>query len=299
MFKKILLPLDGSELAERAIEPAMTIAKQTNAELIMLTAFEIRPVITSTPSMGVYYTENAEKQEETLVREYLAEVMEKYEGAGVFLRGNAIRHNAPEAILNTAVKENVDLIVMSSHGRSGIGRWIMGSVTERVLQHASCPVLVIHDSAPIKNVLITLDGSVMAESAIEPGLKMSELFDADVTYFGVESPILVDNVYFNELNSIEHGLGDVAREDFYHRTEVYLNEAAAKTKLSYNIDVDVAVENGRVAPKILEYVEDNPIDLLVMATHGRSGLERWVYGSITEKVLRKAPCNILIVRPRL
>ena len=101
-------------------------------------------------------------------------------------------------ILETASAENVDLIVMTTHGRTGLTRWVLGSVTERVLHDAPCPVLVMRTSTPLQKVLITLDGSVIAEYALEPGLAVARALDAQVRLLAV-----ADSGHFDLVASAE------------------------------------------------------------------------------------------------
>jgi nucleotide-binding universal stress UspA family protein len=107
----------------------------------------------------------------------------------------------------------------------------------------------------------------------------------------------LDPRFVAELEKVERGLGGQATDDFYHRIETYLKRIARRYQPKMEQEIGIAPRTGRVAPAILNYVEGEGIDLIVMATHGRSGLQRWVYGSVTEKVLRQAKCSMLIVRP--
>ena len=199
--------------------------------------------------------------------------------------------------MDTAAAEGADLIVMSTHGRSGFSRWLMGSVTERVLRGAPCPVLAVRGGAGFERILITLDGSRLSESALEPGLALARLLGSQVTLLMVERPDEMEPDLFDYLNISPAGLMDQARDEIDDQTVSYLQRAADSCAERLGRKVEIATVRGAVAPAILDYIELEEIDLTVMATHGRTGLRRWVYGSVTEKVLRQAKCAMLVVRP--
>ncbi|NJN53345.1 MAG: universal stress protein [Anaerolineae bacterium] len=303
MFKKILLPLDSSDLAESALPTAVQLAERFEGELVLLHVLEHHTVfIPEVPDMMSYnlnFPESAFSREEIAAREYLTGINHTI-GAGQpnFNCYTRLEDGDPASrILDTAVDEKADLIVMSTHGYSGVTRWVLGSVAEKVMRHASCPVLVIRSQTPIHQVLITLDGSPLAEASLLGGLAVAQALGADVTLLGVENNAeVVDAKQVLELNRGEPGLGERYRQSLYQGTEEYL----ANIQRQYRRDdlvVDTAVRYGKPAPTILTYAETHHIDLIVMSTHGRSGLARWRYGSVTEKVLRSANCAMLISRP--
>jgi nucleotide-binding universal stress UspA family protein len=172
---------------------------------------------------------------------------------------------------------------------------MLGSVTERVLRQAPCPVLVVRETKPFQHVLITLDGSELSEQALEPGLEVARCFGSRVTLFQVEPSVEIAPQFVAELESVEGGLSDKARDDFY--LETYLQRVSQRFQPTMDQEIEFASARGPVAPAILDFIESHDVDLLAMTTHGRSGLKRWVYGSVTEKVLRVADCGLLVVRP--
>ena len=218
--------------------------------------------------------------------------------SGLALRTKVKDGDAAGVIIDTAVAENVDLIVMSTHGRSGLSRWVLGSVTEKVLRQAPCPVLVIRDTKPFSHVLITVDGSPLSEYALAPGFEVARRLGSSVTLFSVEQAEELDPRFIAELERTEKGLGQLASDDFYRRTETYLENLADRYEPQLDQEIQTAPRStAPVAQSILDFIEANDIDLVVMSTHGRSGLKRWVYGSVTEKVLHGAHCAKLVVRP--
>ncbi|MEK7443028.1 MAG: universal stress protein [Chloroflexota bacterium] len=294
MFRKILIPLDGSELAEQAMPAAMALARQSHGEILLLRVpvFETA-VMPAFGGYGVLYPEQSLEHSRAEAREYLKSTQKNIAAPDVTCRALIVDGDVASAIVDVAKEENVDVIVMSTHGYSGMTRWVMGSVTERVLGDASCPVYVVRAPELPRHVMITLDGSEFAERALEPGLEAAAMFGATVTLMGAVRQVNVS--LLKEMETIERGMAQRLHDDMIKDVEEYLWRVAKR----YHRD-DVALMTATTiepaATSILEYAETHDVDLLVMATHGRSGLLRWVYGSVTEKVLRGAKRSMLIVR---
>jgi nucleotide-binding universal stress UspA family protein len=200
------------------------------------------------------------------------------------------------AIVDTAAAEQVDLIVMSTHGHSSLTRWVLGSITERVLRNAPCPVLAVRTPVsavdtptPIRKIAITLDGSDLSELALAPGLELAQRLNADVTLLRCVPNADIDEA----LDEVERGLGRRQQQDLIDEAAAYLTARSAQS----GVDVKTEVRIGPAADNIYEFVETYGTDLIVMATHGRTGLQRWVYGSVTEKVLHSVNTSLLICRP--
>ncbi len=298
LFKKILVPLDGSELAERALEPAITLAEQVDGEVILLSVPVLKHLFVAEPTgYGLFLPEDSIRECQQELETYLSGVRNRWEHPNLRLRTEVVNGDEASVIVDTASEKGVDLIVMSTHGRSGLSRWVMGSITERVLHEAPCPVLVIRHAEPILKTLITLDGSDLSEQALGPGLEVARLLGTQVTLMRVEQPMDVDPVWVGELEMAEQGLGERMREDVHHGLQDYLSYRAQRYSPQLGETIESVVASGPVAQAILDYAELHDIDLVVMATHGRSGLSRWVYGSVTEKVLRHSKGAVLVIRP--
>jgi nucleotide-binding universal stress UspA family protein len=147
MYRKILVPLDGSTLSELAIPHAEAIARQFDSEIILTRVCQpVAMPVEFYPAMaGVAYDYHLDLQAqvEKEVKEYLADWQKKLQWDKVKCRSLALEGFVPEAILKTAETEEVDLIVMSTHGRSGLSRWVYGSVAAKVLQAARCPIFLV------------------------------------------------------------------------------------------------------------------------------------------------------------
>ena len=298
MFKRIMVPLDGSELAERALTPALSMAKHTGAELLLLNAPMIAPALTAVVHTYDLPTfDLSMKKMHAEGEEYLTHKRDTLRHNGVVIRKQVVEGDPATVIVETAAEERVDLIIMSTHGYAGLERWVMGSVTERVLQQAPCPVLVVRSRQPITKVVITLDGSELAEQALAPGLATAACFDAPVTLLRVKEQNNQPNPQFvRQLEHVEAGLGQHMLDDFYANADNYLERKRIEGQDTYRHLESVTMQ-GAPANLIVDYVENNGVDLVVMATHGRTGIGRWVYGSVAQKVLRSVPCAMLVVRP--
>lgn len=298
MFRKILVPLDGSELAENALEPAIAIAEKNNGKILLLSAaVHDLALARSRPGLGMEIVDELAMHSRNRLEVYLESVRKDREVAPVTFDLKVEEGDAAGVIVDEAASSEVDLIVMSTHGRSGITRWLMGSVTERVLRNAPCPVLAVHDEAFFKRILITLDGSELSESALEPGLAVAKLLGGQVTLLNAVPAEEFEPSLDPYPEAAGVGLEEEFEDDSGDRAKVYLERVADRCKEALGREVEVVTRTGAAASAILDYIDYREIDLVVMATHGRSGLRRWVYGSVTEKVLRKAGCAVLIVRP--
>ena len=298
MFKKIIVPLDGSELAEQALEPALALAQQVQGEVILLSVPVLQHMFVVEPAgYGFLLPEQSVDQSRHEQMEYLKGVQTKCSHPDVTIRTLIEEGDEATTIVEVAAAQKADLIVMSTHGRTGFTRWMLGSVTEKVLREAPCPVLVIRHNQPIDRVIITLDGSELAEQAVEPGLEIANNLGCHVTLFRTVPPMDVDAHLISSLDRLEQGFGDRLREEGYNQALNYL-QALAVRHGGASGSIKTEVWGGDPAQTIVDFVEARHISLIVMATHGRTGFQKWVHGSVTEKVLRTAPCAILVVRPR-
>ncbi len=146
MYKKILAPLDGSKLAECSLEHVKAIASGCNVpEVVLLRVVEPIPAQTAAAlaEAGADFLVQAERRNRTDAETYISEVTAMLKKEGLAVQGALARGNAAEEILDYAKKNHVDLIIMSTHGRSGVTRWVFGSVADRLLRHSTVPVLVV------------------------------------------------------------------------------------------------------------------------------------------------------------
>ena len=295
MFKKILVPLDRSTIAEQALTTARALAKRGNAKLVLLNVSQ--PEVVLIEPMGSYpipamSRDNLEKAS----RDYLKAIAGAPEQIGIETSVVVEWGDPASAIIDVALREEVDLIVMSTHGRSGLQRWVLGSITERVLRHAPVAVLALQSGDLPEEFMLTLDGSSLSELAIEPTLALAKLLDAKVTFASVqdmrEQP---DYDLVNAINPVDDGLAERVIVEWYDRAHTYIKSMVTKYK-SHGLELKGAVIEATPADGILTLAEKHNADLIAMTTHGRSGISRWRYGSVTEKILRSANRDMFIIR---
>ncbi|MCZ7668671.1 MAG: universal stress protein [Chloroflexi bacterium] len=189
-----------------------------------------------------------------------------------------------ETIIDYAQKQDIQLMVISSHGRSGLSRWVYGSITEKVLRQACCATLVIREQVEqvhgIFKILICLDGSEVAEQALEPALTLAQGTQAEVILLQVAPPtsLLFD---LETPDQVQENLAALARDD----AEAYLQTVVEKLP-AMDSAITTRTVVGHAADAIIDEAAALGVDLIAMSSHGRSGLSRWVYGSVTEKVLQ-------------
>lgn len=299
-FRNIVVPLDGSELAEEALGPAMDVARQQAAHLMLTRSPVLEtmavPITEPLGGVGLYWPEDSRAATKHECQAYLDRLTSRLRGQGVPLRTKIGEGQPDQAILEIVDDTGADLVVMSTHGYSGVTRWVMGSVTEKVLRATQVPVFVVRGGTHIQKMLVPVDGSPLSEKAIEPALQIARALGATVTLLQAVPPKRVDPRQVESLEAIEHGLGEALERSDQIEARHYL-EALRDRFEDLGVEMDIAVTATPAAENILDYADRQGIQLIAMATHGRSGLRRWIYGSVTEKILRRGCCSMLIVPP--
>ena len=287
-MKKILVPLDGSAVAEEILVHVELIARQSGAAVILL-----RVVPFLWPSEHVHVREMADKMDKE-ASDYLFTIETHLVEKGIEASVSVHEGNVPEVICDTARENGVDLIEISTHGHGGVKRWALGSVTSKVMQASPVPLLV-HRSVgeeevevQCKNVLIPIDGSPFSESIFPQARVMVELFNAKVWFLSV----ITLPGGFSVLKKEVHALEDQVAQNIKH----YYSSLESRLQGEQTTNYEVVIKKGDPAETICAFADENEIDLIAMSTHGRSGLSRWALGSVTDKVLHCSPKPILLVR---
>ena len=269
MFTKILVPLDGSALAEYALSPAVNIAGQSKGEITL-----VRVPIYVTPYMGGeagwVLPQLSPEQLSREATDYLTQICQHYARPELTWHIATPAGDEASAIVDIANQRQSDLIVMSTHGYSGATRWLLGSITEKVLQKAHCPVLVIRDTNPIQNIAVTVDGSPLSEQAIEPAIKIADAFNANLTLLRCYEPPLLSHTAMVDLEWHESGLASQFLEQQMKQVGEYMDNLAVRFRQAGR-HLGTRIVDGPAGHTILEFV--------------------------TQKVLREAQCALLVVRP--
>ncbi|WP_276255941.1 universal stress protein [Halomontanus rarus] len=277
MYDHILVPVDGGDLATAALDHALEIAADRNTTVSLLYVAD-----TNEPSqtrVGANVVDVLEQEGEEIV----SDARERAAAYDVTVTTDVVQGIPHEAIVEYAATREVDLVVMGTHGRDGLERYLLGSVAERVVNTAPMPVLTVpgadEPTYPYRSVLVPTDGSDHATAAVGMGAEVATRHDATLHLLTV----LEDSI----LGAIG---GRTERET---RANELLEDADSTARDAGVDDVVTAVESGSVPREITSYAGAAGIDLVVMGTHGRNGLDQHLLGSITERVLRTASVPVL------
>lgn len=284
-FQKILVPLDGSDLAERVLLSAVRFAEGMGATLILLTV--VSPLPRRDGSDPVTQTVQSYAYEAGL---YLKGVRSRLHPTTVEIETAVITGSPANTIISYARQHNVSLILMSTHGRSGLTRWTFGRVAEKVLRRAPCPTIILRSRqeivpAAIKRILVPLDGSPLAEQVLGPTRRIAAALDAELLLLHVIEPTPFS------------GIGEDLAKTAGQATEeqAYLETAQARLA-SAGLKVQAELRHGSAADTIIDYAEEQAVDLIVLSNVGSSGLQLWVFGSIAERVMKGANCATMLFR---
>jgi nucleotide-binding universal stress UspA family protein len=280
--ERILVSLDGSTLAEAVMPVAEALARAHEAELILLRVID--------PDVSPTF-----RDDEVEAEFYLGRLRRRLEEDGLRHVRSVVSVGRPDAaIAETAEGQRADLIAMTTHGRSGLGRLVVGSVAQSVVRQASAPVLLVHGRIEWKpgrarEVLVPLDGSPSSEAIVASVERLAGPLDFAVHLFHALEPAPA---------GVE--ASGAAGMDVAHREQEarrYLAGTAARLQAK-GLRVQSSVRLGRAVDAILAAVEEHGIGLVAMSTHGRTGLGRLLIGSVAEHVLRSIAVPVVLWRPR-
>lgn len=308
MFKKILVPLDTSELSEIALPYAEEMAPKLGSEIILMHV--------GTPADGTDKSEH-----KAYVNKATAAVERRIKNAPALPSGekatvkstitelpSLIADPAAE-ILDYAEKEKVDLIIMATHGRTGISRWALGSTANKVARAAACPLLLIRAGArkpakvSLENILVTLDGSKPGEAVLPYVENLASRLKSRVSLLNIVEPLYHVYPYAEGLGY--YGTAGVVRVPYNDEEMKPMKEVAEKYMKDVNdklstrgVKTSYEVGIGSPGEEIIKVEGKTHPDMVVMSTHGHSGFGRWEHGSVTDKVLHAGSAPLLLVRPK-
>lgn len=293
-IRRVLFTTDFSEGSKRAFPQAAFLADWHDAELHILNV---------TGRHRYDYTEN--KEDFPIPLDTLADWLRRPSGSGSSPSAadledrSIVQHQvesaAPaEQIVDYTDEKDIDLVVMGTHGRRGVDRMLFGSVTEEVVREADCPTLTVRtdaDVAPgqaVRRILVPVDFSDASDVAVDHAKEIALTYGAELDLLHVVEQPFYPSAY---------GIDSVTfpTQEVVDRVEKQLGEMA-RTEIGYE-HVMVEATVGDPADEILRHVDDNESDLVVIATHGRTGLDRILLGSVAERVLRQSPTPVFVVKP--
>ena len=326
MYKNILVPLDGSELAERTLPMAIETASRFEAGLTLIAVVPegdagaeavrsrlVSALPTERPTISLDYAEDTGPKYDPGVasenaQRYLDKLVRSMPANGSTPKAVVSVGDAAEEIVGAARRENADLIMISTRGRSGLVRGLLGSVTDRVLQTSDVPVLIVRaESAPesgnetvsIDSIICPVDGSERSESGVSHASAFARSFDSKVVIMHSVGGSADAMVFAFMPEALSAGMSSDQMQTASNReieeAQFYVDKISAQLK-SDGIQTETRVQRGGAREQILSLTEQLNAGMIVMNTRGNTGARRWALGSVADGVIRTAPVPTLVIR---
>ncbi|PKM76106.1 MAG: hypothetical protein CVU90_14155 [Firmicutes bacterium HGW-Firmicutes-15] len=297
MLKKIMVAYDDGNRATLALQAAIELAKNTSAEIYLISIYTLPDfhVMEASSTDGTSFAAQFEESSRKYMEAIQAEAEEKVNQEKITVRKYIWEGKPGPIITEFAEGLKVDLVVIGSNNRTGMERLFTGSVSNYVLQHASCPVLVIKDVRKLSSfnkILVAYDDSSQAAKALDSAIEIAKK---------TASEIHLVSAYTLPINYWEGYSGVTAdmKASFLETTIKHLNnmqaEALDKVKKE-NITVLAHVIEGKPGPCIVDLVEELNPDLIVIGAHNRGAVARFFMGSVSNYVLQESGCQVLVVK---
>ena len=310
MYHRMLVPLDGSELAETVCTYAKELAGRMDLDVILLHVGN--PSTQGIVPMELAYIDHMAETVRRQIRDVQKATDGEQKSKPVKVSGELAVGYSAEEILRFAEANSVDLIVLASHGRSGIKRWTIGSVAGKVMSATTIPVWLIkagtpedtpYDKWPSKTLIVPLDGSALAETVLPHVATLAQQRGSEpveVVLVRVSEIMTIPTYYSPDISGVSLNWGNILQEETIRRKEEakkYLEKIEERFKKS-NINVKSVVIEGKPNDEIVEYANKIPYSMIIMATHGRSGLSRLVYGSVAANIIHGVNRPIFMIKPQ-
>lgn len=283
MYRSIVVPLDGTAFGEQALPLALNLARQYQARLHLMHAHTATKADLS-----------SRKQEQLYLNTLISEVKRTWDGP---IDGTVIGEPIVSALCAYAASVQAELIVMSTHARTGFLRLWLGCVADEVVRSTPIPVLLVraYDTAPkvaikpaMQHILVPLDGSHLAELILPHAVALGGSLQADYTLLQVIEPPPIESV----------GSSDQSPEGLRDAAHNYLESVAEQMRREgMHVQTDVIIAD-RTADALLGYTRAKEFDLTTIATHGRSGMGRVLIGSVADAIVRNGTTPVLLHCPR-
>jgi nucleotide-binding universal stress UspA family protein len=291
-LNRVLFPTDFSDASEHALSHALEVARRFDATITIL---HVRTLFGDDPNQPEYQLLDQGKYE-AYVENQLATMTEGVDPADRV--DTVVRRDlsASSSILEFIEDQGIDLVVMGTHGRSALSRFFLGSVAEKVVRHAECPVMTVgrartdYRNHPVyKKILIAFDFSEISKDAVRRGYDFARAYGAEIVVLYVVEQVIpppLDEIWQASVRSELPEVVSSARES--------LKKSLGDEGLEHvELEVRVGDADGKAEGEIVKHAEDQEFDLIIMGTHGLSGIDHALLGSTTERVVRTAPCPVL------
>ncbi len=308
MFKRLLVPLDGSELAEIALPYAEEVAKHLGSEVILLNV-RTPAEDPDNPEHRVYISKMAATIEQDIKKSHALPPGGKVKVESAIIGSPGLLIHPAEEILDYAEKENISLIVMATHGRTGIRRWTLGDTANKVARASKSPVLLIRantdvpESVHLDKILVPLDGSKQSEavlpyienlaSKLKPRISLLNVVEPPYHYY----PSAAGLGYYGGEGILRAPYTEEELKPLKVAAEKYVKSVSGKLT-AQGIKANYEVRVGSADEEIIKAEGEIHPEMVAMSTHGHSGFGRWEHGSIADKVLHHGNTPLLLVRPK-
>jgi nucleotide-binding universal stress UspA family protein len=295
MFRKILIPLDGSPLAEKALAHIRHLAPPGSAELVLVNVIETYRYGFAATDIGAFDIMNYVRES---AENYLQQQQRQLKSENYTVQAYVIDGDAAQGVLEVAETAKPDLIVMTTHGRSGVARWTLGSVAERIVHYAEQPVLLVRNTTRViplremRRILVPLDGTDLGELALAPAQMLAQKASAELLLLRIVPKLDSAN---QEMLFEDTSAAQAALDQWQSSAQQYLADVAERVGAA-GITHRTLIRRGERAHVILDVAHAENIDFLVMTTHGRIGFDRLRHGSVAAEVSRHLSCPVLLVR---
>lgn len=288
-IQRILWPTDFSKGAEAAFPYAAVLADWHGAELHVLNVREGGDAVQA--DMDAQFPVSERRLADRLPEDEAPSKLPDVDALSL-IQEQVDAPSPAEAIVSYVDAHDIDLVVSGTHGRRGLRRLLMGSVAEEVLRRVSCPVLTVRDHEAraawdVQNILAPVDFSGEGDAAVRHARELAFTYGAKITLLHAVEEVIYPSTYGLEM-------ADAPGPEVVKRVEQSL-ASLARDEIGYeHVLVEAIV--GYAPSVILDYQEEQDVDLIVISTHGRSGLERLLLGSVTERVARRASVPVFVVK---
>lgn len=298
MYTRMLIPLDGSKTAENVLPYGRILARTFQIPVELMEVLDIAGMASHVAAEKARRLDTVVTEGERSSEQYLKKIASSFSGVNV--RCTVERGRPEDVIVEKAAADKTTLIAMATHGRSGMSRWLLGSIAEKVLRAATNPLLLVRANeealtegeAVLRSIIVPLDGSELAESVLPTAVKFARLFNVGMVLFRTYE--LPASAYYGRENYLPNY--EELKNRVKEQAQDYLDKRIEAIKAEGVQRVSSVLIEGSGPNEIIDYARKTPNALITMCTHGRSGVKRWVLGSVTEKVVRHSGDPVLVMR---
>jgi nucleotide-binding universal stress UspA family protein len=299
MYDQMLIPLDGSETAEKVLPYARYLGSKLRLPIELLGVIVIESLASLIPASKALELDNMVVEESRRMESYLEQIARTFHPLNA--RIAVEKGNPAEIIIDKAAVNQTNMIAMATHGRSGLDRWLMGSIAEKVLRGTRNPVLLVRAKAndkcggerSFRSVIVPLDGSEVAESVLPAITELAKKLKVGIVLvraFHVPPAIYAGGEGYYAINY------EAVRDQLKDEARSYLERKVDELRRQGIESVSFTTPEGLGADEIIALGRKTGESLIAMSSHGRSGVKRWVLGSVAETVVRHSDEPVLVYR---